>query len=553
MLTPQRELGFLKFVDALSRDLRQMQHPGKALQHALVGTRRFFRANDACIAALAPGRTLAELLVAIPKGRSWDQDLLTRFIRHQRPVLPEDMVAAPLRRRGGGWGVIALVRRSGSIDRIDSDMLGRVGGVVSDAVHRMDQERILGVRDRIDRKVMEQIDPKDLFYEILDGLRSLTSYDHSSAVLIRDEGDAALRLVAEQIAWTKAKSERIGLRLSLTNDVEAMLQAECVYGFDRRADGWREWSGGPAAPLARLLDYNRTDADGDGRAEGAILCAPLLTRDGLVGVLKVAGCEPGTLRQHDAELVERFRSQAAVAIQNLRRTESLRARVLRAERKHAMAELARTVSHDVNNALGCMLPLIQQVQEDLRQGSLNPSVLSTDLEQVHTSLQVCRRIFGGMLSFARGTTRRGRTGQVGPAVETTLAVLKDGMDRRGIGLRVDIPPDVPAVACGQNDLEQILLNLLMNARDATPRGGTIVVTVRSMPDAVGASVADNGCGISPDHLSKVMEPFFTTKPHGNGLGLSICRSILWEVGGTLNIESQVNRGTHVEVALPRVT
>ena len=98
-----------------------------------------------------------------------------------------------------------------------------------------------------------------------------------------------------------------------------------------------------------------------------MLCAPLVGRDSLFGVLKIAARDPGRLTRYDAELVERFRSQAALAIQNLHRTESLEARVLTAERKHAMAELARSVSHDVNNALGSMLPLIQQMQGDLRE------------------------------------------------------------------------------------------------------------------------------------------------------------------------------------------
>jgi hypothetical protein len=73
---------------------------------------------------------------------------------------------------------------------------------------------------------MEQIHPKDLFYQILDGIRSLTQYDHSSALLIREEDEAALRVVAEQIAWTKAKSPRIGLRLPVSNDAAALLQSE---------------------------------------------------------------------------------------------------------------------------------------------------------------------------------------------------------------------------------------------------------------------------------------------------------------------------------------
>ena len=80
--------------------------------------------------------------------------------------------------------------------------------VVSDAVQSMDRERMLGVRERIDRKIMEQIHPKDLFYQILDGLRSLTHYDHSSALLIRDDSDSTLRVDAEQIAWRNACSAR---------------------------------------------------------------------------------------------------------------------------------------------------------------------------------------------------------------------------------------------------------------------------------------------------------------------------------------------------------
>ena len=269
---------------------------------------------------------------------------------------------------------------------------------------------------------MEQIHPKDLFYQILDGIRSLTLYDHSSALLIREEDEASLRVVAEQIAWTKAKSERIGLRIPITEDAAALLQSEQVYGFDRHGDSWREWSGQPAGALAALLDYNTDDDGAKARRlrEASMLCAPLVTRDSLVGVLKIAARHPEQLKPFDAELVEHFRSQAAIAIQNLHRTESLRARVVTAERKHAMADLARSVSHDVNNALGSMLPLIQQMQADVRSGVLAPVVFAEDLEHVQKSLQVCRRIFGGMLTFSRNAARRSGYGQVRRAIETAI-------------------------------------------------------------------------------------------------------------------------------------
>jgi signal transduction histidine kinase len=565
MLPVNRELAALKFLDGLAAHLKDVREPHKALRHTLRDTREFFRATHGCIATLHAGRPEAGLLFTLPQHADWDLGVLTRYIRHPHPPVQRDMVLASLQRRGGAWGAIALIRPGLSYDREDRRLLTRVATALSGAIHRIDRDRILGVRDRIDRKIMEQIHPKDLFYQILDGIRSLTHYDHSSALLIREEDDAALRVVAEQIAWTKAKSPRIGLRLPITDDAAALLKSEQVYGFDRHGDSWQEWKDQPGHPsavaapgtpaasgLAALLDYNNDEAgESEHLREASMLCAPLVTRDSLVGVLKIAARYPEQLKPYDAELVEHFRSQAAIAIQNLHRTESLRARVLTAERKHAMADLARSVSHDVNNALGSMLPLVQQMQADLRSGVLTPAVFAEDLEHVQKSLQVCRRIFGGMLTFSRNAARRSRYGQVRRAIETASAILKYGMGRSGIELSVEVPDDLPEVACSQSDLEQLFLNLLTNAREATPHGGRINVNAQSIERLVEISIADSGCGIPAENLPRVLEPFFTTKPHGNGLGLSICRSVLWEVEGTLTIQSEPGNGTRVHVGVPQ--
>jgi signal transduction histidine kinase len=129
--------------------------------------------------------------------------------------------------------------------------------------------------------------------------------------------------------------------------------------------------------------------------------------------------------------------------------------------------------------------------------------------------------------------------------------LKYGMGRSGIELSVNMPEDLPEVACSQSDLEQVFLNLLTNAREATPPGGRITVTVRLTERVVEISITDSGCGIPAENLPRVLEPFFTTKPHGNGLGLSICRSVLWEVDGTLMIQSEPGNGTHVHIGVPQ--
>jgi two-component system, NtrC family, sensor kinase len=552
MLPPERELEFLKFLDRLSTHLKQMRDTRKALRHSLRDAREFLTATHGCLAVLQGGPPDAHLLFAIPKNGPWDLDVLARFIRHERPQIPDDLLIAPLRRRGGPWAALALMRPGRPYDRHEGRLLARIAAVTAEAIQLMDRERMLGVRDRIDRKIMEQLHPKDLFYQILDGLRSLTRYDHSSALLIRESGDDALQLVAEQIAWTKAKSQRIGIRRAIGDDVKTMLESGEIHGFDRRGERWHEWTGKPVERLAELLDYNQ-GAGAEDLREGSMLCAPLVTRDGVFGVMKVAARNPGSLTSYDAELIEHFRSQAAVAIDVLNRTESLQARMLTAERKHAMAELARSVSHDVNNALGSVIPLVQQMQDDVRQGKLDPLICSEDLEQVQKSLQVCRRIFGGMLSFARAGARRTRYGHVRAAVETALAILKNGIDRRGINLVVEIPDDLPPVACVQSDLEQVLLNLLTNAREASPQGGRLMVRATRHLDTVEISIVDTGCGIASEHLPKVLEPFFTTKANGSGLGLTICRSILWEAGGTISIQSESGKGTCVDVAVPRVS
>ena len=554
MLGMERELAALKLLDELGIQLRTVRDPQQALRLGLRDACELFGATAGCIASLKAGSAQADLLFMLPKETNWDLDVLTRFIRHERPPVQPHMLIGPVRRRGGAWGVIALARDSRPFDREDGRLLVRIAAELSEAIHAIDRDRIRGVRDRIDRKLMEQIHPKDLFYQILDGLRSLTHYDHSSALFIRDDGDAGLRLVAEQIAWAKARSRRIGLRIPIADDHIAMLLSGRVYGFDRRDGVWQGWKNQPAIRLADMLDQDSTDPIGEEQVrENSMLCAPLVTRDGLVGLLKIAARHSGQLKPYDAELVEHFRSQAATAIHNLHRTESLRARVLVAERKHAMADLARSVSHDVNNALGAMLPLIQQLQDDLRHRTLDPAVLSEDLEHIQRSLQVCRRIFGGMLSFSRGAARRTGHAHVRRAIETASAILKYGMSRSGIDLVIDVPDDLPPVACGQSDLEQVFLNLLTNAREAMPHGGRVAVNVRSAGRTAEISVVDSGCGIRAEDLGHVLEPFFTTKAHGNGLGLSICRSVLWEADGTITIQSDPGNGTRVHIALPEVT
>ena len=528
-----------------------MKDDRKALKFSLRLTGEHFNIHDGGLAVLVPGGSQAEVISVMTRGSQWDLELLTAYLRGQKVNIPRNVIVAPVHRRGRPWAVLCL-RSPQEFHRHAARALARVTRVISEAVEDIDGQRIVEVRSRIDRKIVEQLRPQDLFYQILHGLRSLMNYDHSSALLICDQRDNALDLVAEQIAWMKGKSHRIGLRLPLTDDLWKLLRAPTIYAFNRRNKHWHEWLGEGATALAELLDYNsRARSDSELR-ESAILCVPLATREGVLGVLKVAALHAGSFGTHEADLLQRFVPLAAVAIQNSQRTVNLEAKMLEAEKKHAIANLARGVSHDVNNALGSMLPLVQQIIADAQSGQLEPELLFQDLQQIEQSIQTCRRIFGGMLSLARGAGQGTAQANVRRALDSTIAILHDGFERQGIKLEVRLVDSVPPVRAGQGDVEQLFLNLATNAKDAMPAGGVLTIRTERVRDTLEITIRDTGDGIPPEHMSRIQQPFFTTKPNGNGLGLSICRSIIWNVNGEMKIDSKVGIGTEVRLLLPVV-
>lgn len=553
MPASHREPAFLHFLLELIQHLERVREADKALKLGMRMARDYCGADAACVGFLPPGKDTAEVGFLLPRRRSWDPDLLTAFLRDRKTALPGTVCIVPIERRGRSWGALALERSGRAFDGHERRSLRLVAHQISKFIGRIDRQRSADVRARIDRKLIEQLRPQDLFYQILHGLRSLTRYDHSAALLIHQEGADALEVVAEQIAWRKAKSARIGHVLPLSEDVRAQMESGEVVGFDRVDGCWRERDGRPLAAVAELLDYNRAaEPDAGEEEERSILCAPLATREGMLGVLKVASCHAGTLGEYEVDLIRRFLPYAAIAIRNLRRQESLELGILEAEKKHVMANLARGVAHDINNAFGAALPLVQQARAEVESGDFSAEVLAADLAQVEASLQVCRRIFAGMLSFAKGAARGGGSADVNRAIESAVGILGRTMEHQDVTLDLELTDDLPAVRAAQGDLEQLTLNLATNALEAMPRGGVLRIASSLADDGVQLVVRDTGAGIAPELLARIEEPFFTTKRAGNGLGLSICRSIVWAIGGKLHFESPSGEGTRVRVALPAI-
>jgi signal transduction histidine kinase len=530
---------------------RDGREADKLLRGALRLGMELFGAGEGAVAAVEPGSGGVKIHLSMPEGCSWDRAMLSAFLRGDKIRVPEDLMLARIRRHGRMWGAL-VVRASGASLHWDArQSFSAIGSVANELIDQIDRERIREVRARVDRKILEQSHPKHLAYELLHGIRSLTGYDHSAALLIHDADSGALEIVAEQIAWQKAKGENVGRRLPLAPALREVLIRPFVCGFDRQGKGWVNWTGTDATGLAELLDYDQSTGQGSATPpEAAILCASLATRAGLLGILKIASIHPGAFCHNEALLVSQFLPQAAVALQNARRAETLEKRVLVAERKHAMADLARGVSHDVNNALGAVLPLVQQLREETEQNDLDPAVAAADLRQIEHSIQVCRRIFGAMVHFARGTVRNPSEVSLHHAVEGALAIFREGLERRGIRLVVDVSTDLPPLFAIQADVEQLLLNLISNARDAAGPGDEVSIRASSTATDLELVVEDTGCGIPREHLAKIQEPFFSTKPDGHGLGLAICRSIVAQLRGQFQIDSNPGAGTRVRAVFP---
>jgi signal transduction histidine kinase len=532
-----------------------MRRVPKILRSALAEIAEFLGARESCLAVWHSGPDRVETESVIPSGATWDPEFLAEALHSEEPFRPEGVLVAPLLRRGRKWALFAHRFPEDWVPTFEPRALSRAVRTVHGVIDRLDQLRLGEVLTRVDRKIMARVRPQDLFYEILHGLKSLTRYDHSSAVLIHDPRAGDLTLVAEQISWSKAKSKLVGLKLPFPEELRKAARSGEAWGFDREGDRWTEWRGRSVDGLAEVLDYNTGDRAGASPVrERSLLCAPLISRDGLLGLIKIAARHRGILGEAEAEFVQRFLPQAAFAITNLNRAENLELEVQAAHKQAAMSILARGVAHDINGALATIIPLVQQMIHELGEGEVEREVFLEDLGTVHESMQVCRRIFGGMLALAKSSARLVGGGNLRRAIDHVHAILKPAMDRRGIGVEVRIPEAMPTLRCAQDDLIQLILNLATNAMDAMPRGGVLSIEGEiGDEETLLLRVADTGVGIPPEILGRVLQPFFTTKEGGTGLGLSICRTIVTNVHGEIDIGSEPGAGTTVRIRLPILT
>jgi signal transduction histidine kinase len=218
-----------------------------------------------------------------------------------------------------------------------------------------------------------------------------------------------------------------------------------------------------------------------------------------------------------------------------------------------MGELAAGIAHELNNPLATVSLRTESLLGQFADGDPKRSALKI----IEQEVERMAKLVGNLLQFSRRNHQQVSTIDVYQEIENTLEFIEHHLRSRQINVVREFADAIPSLHADNQQLRQVFLNLLTNASDAMPQGGTLTLRVAAGRTEHGASAiviefADTGTGIKPDDLLKVWEPFFTTKDEGKGtgLGLAICRRIVEEHKGTINIESEVEQGTTVRITLP---
>ncbi len=228
---------------------------------------------------------------------------------------------------------------------------------------------------------------------------------------------------------------------------------------------------------------------------------------------------------------------------------ALEAEVAHRERLSALGNLAATVAHEVRNPLNAISMGLQRLRmefqptEDRDQYSHLTELMLGETHRLNSIVEQ-------FLSLARPIEIQVETLPVPEVLKELVALEDSDAQRSHVQIRVIAAADLPALKADPNHLTQVLLNLMLNGLQAMPEGGTLTLEAKTSNSNFLIAVTDTGTGIAPENLSRIFEPYFTTKPQGSGLGLAISRRIIEALGGTITVSNQAGGGCRFEVSLP---
>lgn len=302
-----------------------------------------------------------------------------------------------------------------------------------------------------------------------------------------------------------------------------------------------------------LEDGETSDADLIRMRERMLqISIPLFVKDKLIGIFNLGekkSEEPYS--NEDMELLLTLVNQAAIAIENARLTGEVRTlekNLLQSDKLSALGTLAASVAHEIKNPLSAIKTFCQLLSR--RMG--DPGFVEKFNEVVPAEIDRVEGVLRQLLDFGKFSEIKFTSVIVRRVIDDLLILLHYEIFKQKVQVHVECGADIPRIKASEEQIKQVFMNLILNAVQAMPTGGSLNIGVVYFSDKeeVRISFTDTGCGISEEAMERLFAPFFTTKEHGTGLGLSITDKIVREHGGKVKVESMVGKGTTFVVILP---
>ncbi len=307
--------------------------------------------------------------------------------------------------------------------------------------------------------------------------------------------------------------------------------------------------------------YHDMDTD-TGFQTHSLLCVPMFYHDQITGAIEMVNKQQGVFTKEDTNLLEAIATIAAIALENARLYEDLKgalaareeaqSQLIHAEKMAALGRLAASIAHEINNPLQAVLGCMMLSQEEVG-GMMRKEKLNRHLDVAVTEVKRVSEIVHRMHDFYRHARSELQQVDVPMVLDSVLTLSSKQLEHSKIKVAKDYAADLPNIQANSDHLKQVFLNLVINAIDAMPNGGTLHIQIQqanTIPATVQVTISDTGIGMTKDVQQRLFEPFFTTKDQGSGLGLSISYGIIESHNGKILVNSQIGKGTTFTIQLP---
>ena len=330
------------------------------------------------------------------------------------------------------------------------------------------------------------------------------------------------------LIWNRAAEETIGYKAT---DVIGKMNIQKIYPDEMARKVMQMLRSPEHGGVGRLNVYPMVYMRQDGAVIEGNLSAAI--------IYDSSGKEIATVGSF-VDLKERLEMERALR--------QIQEQLLQSEKLAAMGRLTSQIAHELNNPLYGIMNTLELLKTEISPQSKRRKVLEMALSETVRLSDLLRK----MLSFSKPDQEEKQPVDVNTVLDEILLLHEKQLQENDIKIKTEFARALPEIRASKNQLRQVFLNLVANARDAMPNGGTLRVTTTANHEKIEIKIADTGMGIKEEHIKKIFDSFFTTKDSvkGVGLGLSVCYGFIKDHGGDIQVQSQVGAGTTFAITFP---